>query len=433
MTTEPGTAARRRGARTGGLVLVTFSCVCNFYSVQYLAANKSRSYQSRGHAKSRRAVTRGRGICASVTALLRHMAPTATALASAMPPAANTATPKKRKKAKKKKVATSSPSPKVQTGEAGPDDPPATEVEEDGDEEEYDETEEFITSLDPADLEAEGEFRARTAMREGRYDEAEGLYRSVLASRCDTLGPGHEVTVATKQGLGVLLHWKGDLLGAEVLLREVMDARRTTLGEKHQSTIGVKSHLGLLLKDMGEFGGSEALLREASTVTTELYGPGHADALIMKGNLGGLLKEARDASAETVLREALNGMRKVLGEAHTATLTCSINLALVLVGKGSSESMDAAEGMLRESAKASRESAGESHPLHHATLTHLASLLETKNDLEGALSIHRQVLDSSPKGQDTTKKVASHVAALLQRLGRGAEADSLLTSYQVYK
>jgi hypothetical protein len=63
-------------------------------------------------------------------------------------------------------------------------------------------------------------------------------------------------------------------------------------------------------------------------------GPGHAESLICKGNLGGLLKEARNATAETVLREALSGMRKVLGEAHTATLTCSINLALVLVGKG---------------------------------------------------------------------------------------------------
>jgi hypothetical protein len=41
-------------------------------------------------------------------------------------------------------------------------------------------------------------------------------------------------------------------------------------------------------------------------------------------------------------------------------------------------------------------------------------------------------LDSSPEGQETTKKVASHVAALLQRLGRGAEADTLLTTYQVY-
>ena len=154
---------------------------------------------------------------------------------------------------------------------------------------------------------------------------------------------------------------------AEALLREVLDARRATMGEKHQATIGAMSHLGLLLKDRGDFKSSEALLREASTVMNENCkssarraqlersmcrgltlrwcdsmscvcgfsdGPGHAESLICKGNLGGLLKEARNATAETVLREALSGMRKVLGEAHTATLTCSINLALVLVGKG---------------------------------------------------------------------------------------------------
>ena len=132
-----------------------------------------------------------------------------------------------------------------------------------------DETEEFITSLDPADLEAEGEYRARAAMKEGRYEESEGLYRGVLASRCDTLGEGHETTIATKQGLGVLLHWKGDLAGSEALLREVLDARRATLGEKHQGTIGAMSCLGLVLKDRGDFKSSEALLREASTVMNE--------------------------------------------------------------------------------------------------------------------------------------------------------------------
>jgi hypothetical protein len=49
--------------------------------------------------------------------------------------------------------------------------------------------------------------------------------------------------------------------------------------------------------------------------------------------------------------------------------------------------------MLRESARASKEAFGESHPLYHVTLTHLASLLEGKNDLEGALEVHRQVCD----------------------------------------
>lgn len=65
-----------------------------------------------------------------------------------------------------------------------------------------------------------------------------------------------------------------------------------------------------------------------------------------------------------------------------------------------------------------------------AALLSLASLAECP--LVCPLSRCLQVLDSSPEGQETTKKVASHVAALLQRLGRGAEADTLLTTYQVY-
>ena len=39
--------------------------------------------------------------------------------------------------------------------------------------------------------------------------------------------------------------------------------------------------------------------------------------------------------------------------------------------------------MLREAAAASQESVGHSHPQTHAALTHLAALLESKNDLDG--------------------------------------------------
>ena len=111
--------------------------------------------------------------------------------ASALPPAASSPSKKKKKPKKKKK----GESPKLQTGAtatAGADSPKVEQEAEDDDVEEED----AFDSLDPADVEAEGEYRARAAMVEGRYDEAEGLYRGVLASRLDTLGEGHETTIA---------------------------------------------------------------------------------------------------------------------------------------------------------------------------------------------------------------------------------------------
>lgn len=195
-------------------------------------------------------------------------------------------------------------------------------------------------------VEDETEAQAKALREQGKYDDAERLYRQVLAKRRTELGDRHASTVSTLDQLGATLYMKGDLVGAEELLLEALEARRATLGDSHPDTVASVSSSGMLLKDKGDLSRAEPLLREAVAAMRETIGERHPDALICMANLGVLLKDKGDLeAAEPLLRDALQAMRETLGDAHPATLVNIVQLGLVLMAK---KDHAAAEGLLVE-------------------------------------------------------------------------------------
>ena len=67
---------------------------------------------------------------------------------------------------------------------------------------------------------------------QGKYDEAEPLFREVLEVSRETLGDRHRPAHARRhqQPIGIMLTDKGDLAAAEPLCREALERRRQTLG-----------------------------------------------------------------------------------------------------------------------------------------------------------------------------------------------------------
>ena len=72
---------------------------------------------------------------------------------------------------------------------------------------------------------------------QGKYDEAEPLYREALEMRRATRGDRHSSTLTSIGNLGTLLRDKGDLTAAEPLLREALEVSRETLGDRYPSTL----------------------------------------------------------------------------------------------------------------------------------------------------------------------------------------------------
>jgi tetratricopeptide (TPR) repeat protein len=135
---------------------------------------------------------------------------------------------------------------------------------------------------------------AQELQAQGKYDEAEPLYREALEVSRETLGSRHLGTLASINNFGGLLMEKGDLAAAEPLFHEALEVQRETLGNRHPSTLASINNLGQLLKAKGDLAAAEPLCREALKGMRETLGDRHPTTLTCIRNLGALLQATAD-------------------------------------------------------------------------------------------------------------------------------------------
>ena len=101
-----------------------------------------------------------------------------------------------------------------------------------------------------------------------RYNEAEPLYREMLALHRAALPEGHPRIAVSVSNLADLLRDTKRYDEAEFLYREALAQRRTALPDGHPDIAWSMNELGLLLKACGRHDEAEPLLlyRQASTV-----------------------------------------------------------------------------------------------------------------------------------------------------------------------
>ena len=208
---------------------------------------------------------------------------------------------------------------------------------------------------------------------QGKFDEAEPLYREAVKVSRETVGDRHPDTLVYINNLGALLYAKGNLAAAEPLIREALEVQRETVGDRHPDTLGSINNLGTLLKAKGDLDAAEPLYREALEVLRETLGNQHPSTLTSINNLGLLLEAKGDlAAAEPLCREALEGLRETLGDRHPSTLAPINNLGTLLWDKGD---LAAAELLCREALEGLRETLGDQHPNTIACSDNLGKLL----------------------------------------------------------
>jgi tetratricopeptide (TPR) repeat protein len=74
-------------------------------------------------------------------------------------------------------------------------------------------------------------------VNQGRYDEAEPLYKDCLDKRKAKLGEDHPSTMMTIYNLAGLYKSQGRYDEAEPLYKDCLDKRKTQLGEDHPDTL----------------------------------------------------------------------------------------------------------------------------------------------------------------------------------------------------
>jgi len=183
--------------------------------------------------------------------------------------------------------------------------------------------------------------RMRRLAHEGRFEEAEPLYRRALRLNEATLGPMHPDTLDFVSDLAVLLQARNKHDEAERLYGRAVRGRDTRLGPQHPRTLESVSNLAWLLEARGKLVEAEPLYRRAFEGFEASVGSDHPDTLGSLYNLAMLLKSlGKLDEAESLFQRELEGCSQVYGPAHEDTIWSACHLEELLRGRGKESEAD---------------------------------------------------------------------------------------------
>jgi tetratricopeptide (TPR) repeat protein len=135
---------------------------------------------------------------------------------------------------------------------------------------------------------------------EGRFDEAEELFRHALLTELNEIWPRHTLVSDTYQILGDLSKSFGTAQQSEHLYKEALGIRAETCGENHQKTAATAHALGVLLIEMQRPQDAEPYLRQASEIyrtNSDAFPPLLANSLKAHAKALRLLQQTDEAAA----------------------------------------------------------------------------------------------------------------------------------------
>jgi len=121
---------------------------------------------------------------------------------------------------------------------------------------------------------------------QGRYGEAEPLYKRCLQLREEILGPKHPDTLTSINNLALLYNSQGRYGEAEPLYKRCLQLSEEVLGPKHPDTLTSINNLAFLYESQGRYGEAEPLYKRCLQLSEEVLGPKHPDTLTRINNLG---------------------------------------------------------------------------------------------------------------------------------------------------
>ncbi len=305
---------------------------------------------------------------------------------------------------------------------------------------------------------------------EGRFEEAETLYRTVDQQRREWFGPDHPLTLEARELLAVLYREWGRYQVADDLHRSVLRHRQARFTTDHPKIWDSRKHLALLQQELGHYdtAASEMTLvleaekrnfgrihpivaetlnlmgilefergrypeaeqyyRKSIEMKLHFFGENHPTTASSLDNLGVLYQELdRWDQATTLHQRALEMRRRLLGDQDVDIAYSHDNLGLVLKQKGRCAE---AEDHFRDATALFTAVLGEDHPDTLSTVHNLAVTLVDQLKYEEALPLLRMVVQRERKIYQSHPTVAlslNNLASALIDTQRFTEAETLLT------
>lgn len=170
---------------------------------------------------------------------------------------------------------------------------------------------------------------------QGRYADAEPLYRRALAIVEKVLGPEHPLVAIALDNLGSLYKGQGRLSDAEPLHRRSLEINEKALGPDHIDVAVTLDKLASVYMSRGGYAEAEPLYGRSLTIREKVLGPEHPGVARSLNNLAALYHaQSRYADAEALYLRSLAIVESVLGPEHPDVAVLLNNLALQLNAQG---------------------------------------------------------------------------------------------------
>jgi CHAT domain-containing protein/tetratricopeptide (TPR) repeat protein len=239
---------------------------------------------------------------------------------------------------------------------------------------------------------------AKLYREQGRYSDAEPLFKRSLAIREQVLGLDHLDVAYSLNDLAGLHLEQGHYTDAERAFKRSIAVLEKSVGAEHPTFAGALSNLAWLYFKESRYSEAEPLYRRALIIKESSLGAEHPSVAVTLENLATLhVNQNRYAEAEPLQERALRIREKTLGPEHSLVATSLHNLAVIKVVEGRFAD---AETLYRRALTIEEKTRGPDHKEVAGTLDNLGRLYgrrlhrfaEAAPLLERALHIYEAVL-----------------------------------------
>jgi tetratricopeptide (TPR) repeat protein len=259
---------------------------------------------------------------------------------------------------------------------------------------------------------------------QGKYSDAEKVFRSVIEARTRVLGPEHPDTLDSRHRLIYALTRQTKYPEAESEARAVLQLREKFLGLEHVDTVVSRYNLADTLADQGKYAEAEGLFRDVIRLDEKLLGPEDPRTLSARVGLATVLgDEGKNVEAESLYREIIKVDERIYGLEDPNTLNDRMNLATAFQADGKYSD---AEVEYRQVIKLEEKLIGAEHPDTLTSRNNLAEVLDDEGKFAEAERECRQIIDIETRvlGPENRVTLNSRGNLAIALIGQGKFADA---------
>jgi tetratricopeptide (TPR) repeat protein len=269
--------------------------------------------------------------------------------------------------------------------------------------------------------------QADTYLSQGRYAEAEPLYKQALEATQQDLGPDHPDVAASLNNLARLYTRAGRYAEAEPLYDRAIAIWEKALGPDHPEVAVGVGNLATLYEAQGRYAQAEPLYQRALAIDQKALAPDRPELATDLNNLAMLYDDqGRYADAEPLLKQAQAIDQKALGPNDPEVAKDLNNLGVLYEDQGRYQEV---EPLLKRAQQIDEQALGPDDPQVATTLNNQALLDEDQGRYADAEPLYQRALAIRQKtfGPEHLEVATSldNLAGLEWQQGRYADAEQL--------